>query len=40
MKKRKVIKKIFKYLAIGFLLLIAYFIGESTYENIRKKSNH
>jgi hypothetical protein len=36
MKIRKVIKKIFKYIALGFIILIAYFIGESTYENIKK----
>src|SRR5690554_490538 len=36
MKKRRLIKRIFKYLAIGFILLIAYLVGESTYENIKK----
>lgn len=36
MKIIRIIKKTFKYLSIVFLLLIAYFIGESTYENIKK----
>lgn len=36
MKKRNIVKKIFKYLGIAFLLLITYFVGESTYENIKK----
>jgi|SRR5690554_922197 len=36
MKKRRIIKRLFKYIAIGFIILIAYFIGESTYENIKK----
>lgn len=35
-KITKVLKKIIKYIALAFILLIAYFIGESTYENIKK----
>ena len=36
MKIIKIIKKIFKYTALVLLFIIAYFIGESTYENYRK----
>lgn len=36
MKILKFIRKIFKYVSFVLILILAYFIGESTYENIKK----